>query len=292
MFKIENIAVIGGDIRQLYLAERLAADGYKVGLLGFDNGILPGEEVSLTDSVSGAVKQADCVILPLITTNDSLTVLSPFSDKTIALDEVMETADPSRLILGGMLPPDLVIKAGNKHQKLIDYYEREELVILNAIPTAEGAIAIAMTENDFTVFGSRCLVCGYGRLGKILASTLKCMGADVTVAARKYSDFAWIKAAGIKPRQIKRLAEYVHEFDTVYNTVPAKLFNGQTLCKVGKDTLIIDLASRPGGLDFEKARGLGVKFRRALSLPGKTAPRSAAGIIYDTVINIIEEESL
>jgi len=149
-----------------------------------------------------------------------------------------------------------------------------------------------MSENDFTVFGSRCLVCGYGRLGKILASTLKRMGADVTVAARKCSDFAWIKTAHMKALHVRHLAEYVCEFDTVYNTVPAKLFTGQVLERVGRGTLIIDLASKPGGLDFEKARALEVKYRWALSLPGKTAPKSAAGIIYDTIINIIEEESL
>ena len=139
MFKIESIAVIGGDIRQLYLAERLAADSYKVSLSGFDNCDLPGEGVSLADSVPGAVKQADCVILPLITTNDSLTVLSPFSSDTIALDDVMNAADQSKLILGGMMPPDIVIKAGDRGQKLIDYYEREELAVLNAIPTALSA---------------------------------------------------------------------------------------------------------------------------------------------------------
>ena len=43
------------------------------------------------------------------------------------------------------------------------------------------------------------------------------------------------------------------------------------------------------GVDFEKAKEMGIKTIWALSLPGKVAPVTAAGFIRDTVYNIIDE---
>ena len=53
--------------------------------------------------------------------------------------------------------------------------------------------------------------------------------------------------------------------------------------------LIIDLASAPGGVDFEAAHKFRLDAVRALSLPGKCAPKTAGEIIKTTVFNIIEE---
>ena len=56
-----------------------------------------------------------------------------------------------------------------------------------------------------------------------------------------------------------------------------------------KDTLIIDLASKPGGVDMDAARDLGVKVIWALGLPGKVAPVTAGNIIKETICNIFSE---
>ena len=50
--------------------------------------------------------------------------------------------------------------------------------------------------------------------------------------------------------------------------------------------MLIDLASKPGGVDFSAAKELGIHAVQALSLPGKTAPRAAAEIIKNTIYNI------
>ena len=55
------------------------------------------------------------------------------------------------------------------------------------------------------------------------------------------------------------------------------------------DCLIIDLASKPGGVDMAGAAALGVRVVWALSLPGKVAPVSAGRYIMDTVYHIMEE---
>ena len=67
------------------------------------------------------------------------------------------------------------------------------------------------------------------------------------------------------------------------------LFDEYMLNKLRKDTLMIDLASKPGGVDFNIAGKLGLKVIWALSLPGKVAPVSSGEIIAGTVLNILKE---
>jgi dipicolinate synthase subunit A len=163
------------------------------------------------------------------------------------------------------------------------------MAVLNAIPTAEGAIQIAMEELPITLNGSQVLILGYGRIGKVLSRMLAGIGAVVTVEARKYSDLAWIKANGQKSVYINDLKTVTGKMDLIVNTIPHKILDSDLLETLGKDCLVIDLASKPGGVDFEKAKALGIKVIWALSLPGKVAPVTAAGFIKQTVYNIMEE---
>ena len=61
------------------------------------------------------------------------------------------------------------------------------------------------------------------------------------------------------------------------------------LQNIKPDSLIIDLASKPGGVDFATAKDLGLKVIWSLGLPGKCAPITSGEIIKDTVINILDE---
>lgn len=161
--------------------------------------------------------------------------------------------------------------------------------IANAVPTAEGAIQIAMEELATTIFGLKVLVVGYGRISKVLSRLLRSMGARVTVSARKFSDLAWIEADGFTPAHTNDLGEAMEGSQLIINTVPAAVLNEELLTKVQKGCLLIDLASKPGGIDFSTASRLGLKAIWALSLPGKVAPITAGKIIFDTMQNIERE---
>lgn len=84
---------------------------------------------------------------------------------------------------------DLAIK---NHVNVIDILKKEELAVLNSIPTAEGAIEVAMKNSEITLHNSRVLILGFGRIGKVLAKMLHGIGAKVYVEARKEEDFSWI----------------------------------------------------------------------------------------------------
>lgn len=174
--------------------------------------------------------------------------------------------------------------------RLLDHFEREEEVILNVIPTVEGALQLAMEQTDFTIHGSSVLVCGFGRIGKLLSRTLQALGAEVTISARKLSDFAWCRALGFQTVHTAELAQVLPVQQIVFNTVPSVLFDEVLLDRLAEETLLIDLASAPGGVDFAYAKERGKRVRQALALPTKVAPRTAGEIICKTIINMYQEE--
>ena len=164
----------------------------------------------------------------------------------------------------------------------------EELTVLNSIPTAEGAIQIAMEKSLITLHNSKCLVLGFGRIGKILAKMLLGIGAQVYCEARKEQDIAWIKSYGYNAIHLNDLDNNLGNFDFIFNTIPYLILDKSRLSLIKSECLLIDLASKPGGIDFEEAEKLKLQTDWALALPGKVAPKTAAGYIYEIIKNIVK----
>lgn len=285
-----NIWVIGGDLRQVKLSELLIQDGHTVQTYGMERRpephMLPG-----SDTLCG-LERADCVILPLPVTVEGKMLNTPLSDQRIPVQTVLDAMREGQLLCAGRVSPELKEAAAKRGLILRDYFAREELKIKNAIPTAEGAIQIAMEELPTTLYGTRVLVIGCGRIGRLLASRLKGMGARVTVSARTYQDLAWIEAFGCCSERTDQLDGWLGGYQLVINTVPACVLDGARLQDLDPGTLVIDLASKPGGVDFQAAAQQGIKVIWALSLPGKVAPMTSGKIIRDTIYNIMQELEL
>ncbi|MCD8354266.1 MAG: dipicolinate synthase subunit DpsA [Clostridiales bacterium] len=285
-----NIWVVGGDLRQVKLAQLLTDDGHWVQTYAMerrpDPNTLPG-----SDTLRG-IERAQCVILPLPVTVDDGVLNAPLSDQKIPVKTVLDALRPEQIICAGRVSPELAAYAKSRGLNLQDYFAREELEIKNAVPTVEGAIQIAREELPPTLFGARVLVIGFGRLGKLLAHRLKGLGARVTVSARNYADLAWIESYGYWAEHTDQLDGWLGGYQLVINTVPARVLDGARLHDLDTGTLVIDLASKPGGVDLEAAANLGVKVIWALSLPGKVAPVTSGKIIRDTVYHILQEVAL
>lgn len=288
MLKQKSFAVIGGDLRQVHLANSLAEDGYSVKVYGFDNNI-DFMQTPVASSLDQALKGASIVILPLPATFDGNHINTPLYHGRIDIDHFLRLLEKNQLLLAGMIDPRTAKLIEIYNIYAVDYFKREELTVLNAIPTAEGAIEIAMHELPVTLHGSRCLILGFGRVSKVLAGMLRGIGADVTVAVRRHDAMAWANVYGYKSVQIGGLALYICDFDVIFNTVPSRILTRDILEKVDKNALIIDLASKPGGVDMSAAQALGVKTIWALSLPGKVAPLTAGDIVKKVVLNICSE---
>ena len=274
-----TIYVVGGDLRQITVAEALREEGFDV------------REVGLSDECFDLreLKKADVVIFPIPVSYDNVYINTPLSKRRLVISEVLDLLSEDCFVLGACISGEIEKLLTDRRLKYCDYYKREELIIKNAIPTAEGAIEIALSEMPITLFKCRALVLGYGRVGKVMAERLLGMGADVTVSARKCADFAWIEENRMKPIHTNDLVSVAESFDLIVNTIPAVVLTEEVLEKVRSDTLIIDLASKPGGVDFNMAKKLGKNVIWALSLPGKSAPITSGKIIKETIVNILAE---
>lgn len=277
-----TVAVLGGDMRQVRLAELLLDDGWMVSTWGLEQGGGPNA-VPLDRAL-----EAELLLLPLpVCRGGGLTL--PLTDTSLGAEQLWPRLRYDQLLLGGMtgeLSPRLMLDFG---LTLLDYYDREEVQVANAVPTAEGAVQRAMEATEEALRYCRCLVIGYGRIGKVLAHRLQGMGARVSVSARRYSDLAWIEAFGCEALETDRLGPELGEFDVIFNTVPALILNAGRLERTKAGCVILDLASLPGGVDLDAARRLGRRTIRAGGLPGLVAPRRAAAAIRDGVYHILEE---
>ncbi len=285
-----SFAVIGGDMRQAYLANILYGEGYEVITCGITS--CPGLKPEIRQAnTREAVQKADVIILPLPVSRDDVTINAPFSMEPLYLNDIFSTAAKGQVITGGMLSGKLISAALDIGVDIVDYLEREELAVLNAIPTAEGALEIAIRESRHTIYGSDILISGYGRIGKILTRMLIQMGANIFVSLRKKSDKAWALSERAQPIFTHQIKDHAQQFDIIFNTVPHMIFDNELLKHFKSSALFIDLASLPGGIDLEAARSLGMKAILAQSLPGKCAPYTAAEFIKETIFNIMEEQS-
>lgn len=284
-------SIIGGDLRNLNLANFLKEDGNNVKLFGFGDKLENDAKHNIIrcENLDAAIFDSDYIIGPLPCSNDDETLNTPFHNEKIYINEIFKKMTRNQIFIAGRLSSKIKQLKELYNVCMIDMFEREDIAVLNAMPTAEGAIQIAMEEMSVTLHGCNSLVLGYGRIGKILSGKLKALNSNVYVAARKYHDIAWIKSYGYNPIFVNELEKYIPNNDVIFNTVPCLILDEKLLQNVNKSCVLIDLASKPGGIDMVKADELGLKVKWALSLPGKVAPVTAAEIIKDTINNIITE---
>ncbi len=277
-----NISVIGGDSRIVELVRILEENKNTVFLYGLEK----SEELANCkhiENMEKALQNSDLVITSIPLSKNGKIINSVFSDKTILVENFFKIVKNKKIITGNITEEIKQYIRKENENEIIDILQSEELTILNAIPTAEGAIQIAMEKSLITLHNSKCLILGFGRIGKTLAKMLCGIGAKVYCEARKQQDIAWIKCYGYKAIHIDELNNYLGKFDFIFNTIPHIILDKNNLKLVKKDCLLIDLASKPGGIDFKQANILGIQAELALALPGKVAPKTSALYIYETI---------
>lgn len=283
---INKISIIGGDLRIEKLAEMLIDEGVEVYTYGLENSEL-SEEIKFKD-LNETISKSDVILGPIPFSSNGKTINTPFSNKKILVEEFLKAVSGKTLI-AGQFKQDICETAKENNIKLIDILKREDLSVLNAVSTAEGTIKIAIEETPKNLHGSNILVLGFGRIGKVLSNMLKGLGANVACEARRNSDLAWIKAYGYEPIPLSTLKDNLNRFDIIINTIPYIILDKENLSNVKRDALVIDLASNPGGVDREAIKEQKIKFKWALSLPGKISPVTSAEFIKETLYNIFNE---
>lgn len=265
-----NVSIIGGDSRNVELAKLFVKDGYNVKVYGITDDEL--KDVKCND-LNDAMNGSEIVVtgIPALLDQELLK-----ADVPTSITYFLNCLSDNQMVYGGVIKDKLLTGMQKKNIKYFDFMQSEEFAILNTIPTVEGAIEIAIRETNITLHGANILILGFGRIGKLLAKTLKGFECKIDLTARKNEDFAWIGTYGYTKVTYDVLNENLGKYDIIFNTVPVLLLDEAGLKKVKKDCLIIDLASKPGGVDFDAANRLGIKTNWALGLPGKVASKTAA----------------
>ena len=274
-----RLAVIGGDEREIFLISELQKQGAYIIGVGFENAS-PITGMILVSSIEDAIEQVDALIFPMFGTDERGSVKAKFSDSPIVLNKQVLESIPSHVpIIIGFARPALKSIAENLGIQLVETVNLDELAILNSIPSAEGAIQMAMEATTITIHGSQSFVLGLGRCGWTLSRMLQGLGAQVTGVARKPSDLARAAEMALHAVHFGNLEAEIGRAEIIFNTVPHQILDRRMLEKVARDTVIVDLASIPGGTDFEYAQMLGIKALLAPGLPGIVAPKTAGRIL-------------
>ncbi|MHB9094458.1 MAG: dipicolinate synthase subunit DpsA [Eubacteriales bacterium] len=285
-----TIAVLGGDDRELVLVPELVQMGANVKVAGISK-LAENRDVQFCHRVEDAVQGAGFAVLPMPGIDEEGYIRARYGVGPLFLNrEVMRSFRDDCVLIVGTARPLLKELAAQRGLRLVEIAEMDEVAILNSIPSAEGAVQMAMEATDITIHGSKVLVMGFGRCGVTLARMLRAMGAKTAVAARKPADLARIREMGMEPLTYQQLQGYIGDTDIIFNTVPSPVLGRILLEKVNPAVYICDIASAPGGVDFTAARDLGLKAELAPGLPGKVAPRTAGLILARVIPDIIVKE--
>lgn len=279
------MTVLGGDQRSLELA-KLCAEDYDVTIYGFD-GLETLKHINMARDLQEALKETTFIIGPLPFQDQSGNLNTPLCSDNIELEQVLKQLTDKQWLFGGSIDEQWMNLAKKYRVNIIDYFKQEQLQVLNAIPTAEGAIQIAMETMNITLHDANVMVLGFGRVAKTVAQMLHGIGARVYIGARNAAQLAWTTVSRYEAIPLKEIDRYLKNMDLIINTIPARVLDKEKLSVIEPDTLIIDLASHPGGVDVAFAKKRGIHVNWALALPGKVAPVSAASYIKKTIDDII-----
>ena len=314
-----NFFIIGGDKRNLFLAKKLSKDGENVKIFGFDRikdeffannnikkitnekelltelekreiqakskGLEKGtidisEEKTFDNNLERDKQNKKIIIGPIPYSTDGKTLYAPFCNKKLDINLLKD-----KKIIAGKIPEEVA------DIKSIDILKNEYFTIRNTVPTAEGAIAKAIELTDINIDKANIMVLGFGRVGKTLCYKLKNLGANVYAEARKERDLAWIDVFGYNAIPLEKINENICKMDIIFNTIPELILDKSKLILMNEKTLIIDLASKPGGTDFESANKMGIKAILYSGIPGKIASEYEAELIKEVIYKEIKRKN-
>lgn len=130
-----SLALIGGDLRQAFLAAQFAHDGHTVAVCALERHEFP-PGISAFARPEQCPEGVQAVILPMPVLRDELHLNAPLSNTSLPIGPLLDALPPGMLVLGGAIPEPVFRRAARGRLCVIDYLKREELAIRNAVPAA------------------------------------------------------------------------------------------------------------------------------------------------------------
>ncbi len=279
MNRYKKISIIGGDTRQVYLANRFS-EVAEVKIYANENERL-NDCILHASTLQEALTFTSNIICPIPFSKDGKHVFVKHSDEKIPYEQLFTDELQDKLLLSGPFNWEIIEAASDKNIKLIDITNTEEFAIYNSIPTAEGVISIAINHLDVTLFGSRCLVLGYGKCGKAIANLMKQFEALVTICTKSSYEQQLANIHGYRAIGFEQLEGKMSRYHCIVNTIPIKVFEPKTT-DLKNDFIFIDIAN--AYLIHHE------QFINARGIPGVYSPKTASDIIFRVIHNILNHE--
>lgn len=281
-----DYAVIGGDMRQVHLAKMFVQEGSRVCYFALCAELKEGTQADLLSQLCGA---APCVIAPIPFSKSGDVLNQSAHAQAFPIDLILSHMKSGQTLAAGCIPKDFRLKAVQKGVRVFDLMEDPQLCIFNTLATAEGAICEAIKRSPVNLHSSFCAVLGYGKCGSSLVSYLKGMHGHVCAVSDSITERAQAALVADEAKSLEEFAACAGVFDYVFNTIPALAVDAKILEKMKPSAVIIDIASAPGGVDYEAAQKLGLHAVLCPGLPGKYAPVSSAEAVKKVVERFLKE---
>lgn len=269
-----KLLVLGGDIRLHYTAERLKQkyEVYTYGVSELD--MLPDEP-------------CDAAVLGLPASRDGINISAPLCRDPVSFSVLKKLVKRGGIVIGGMISPAIRKFCAENGFFCEDHYCDEAVMLRNAVPSAEGALAVGINATPEQMLGQKVLILGFGRIASQLAVYLTAMGCEVIVAARSREKRAKARMLGCRAVGFDVLGNILPEVTLIYNTVPCAVIGEDELAVFDDEAVYVELAS-VSGIDSEALKRHSVTVIKAGGLPAKTAPKTAGEIIADAVDEILD----
>lgn len=287
-----DYAVIGGDMRQVYLAEELAHHTNRI--CHFALLREPEQSCCSKDALVASMDSFDelgmasCIICPIPFCKNGTFLNQSAYEEDMSMRTLFSNLRPGQTFFAGCIPEAFRTAAMKKGVRVYDLMQDVSLSYFNTIATAEGAICEAIANSICNLHQSRCAVLGYGKCGRMLVQDLKGMSCQVQSFSDEEEELSQACLTADRTGSLSDFGMLAGEFDFIFNTVPAPVISANLLSAMRKNVTIIDIASSPGGVDFEAAKKLGINARLCPGLPGRYAPSSSAKAIKEVIERIKE----
>lgn len=293
--KQPSVAILGGDLRQCYLAEYLLEKGCTVTCFhtpSFSYTHTPLQN----DNLDEVLSHNALIIGPIPFTRDQEN-LNCIQEPAIPLHSILKKLQYGQFLAGACLPEASFYYCREKSIPVIDIMDSGNLLLENAHMTAEGMLCRILMDTPFSLSGTPVLLWGLGRCGLVLAEKLMALHAAVTgvdISPERTSFAEKLGIATLSPdftntASLQEFSRLFTDFPVMVNTVPHPVLTKKRLesasCAAAKHCYLFELASAPGGIDLASAKEIGFPVRFCPGLPGKFSPKSAGRLIGEVILN-------
>lgn len=265
---MKRMIIFASDRRQKYIFEYFEEKGFSCEYFDEKNDL----------------RSADAVILPIPSEIDG-----KIKSVDLSCGEFVKRLGHDCVVFG------FCMKNGNLEKELnsngtafFDVYENGELAVANAYATAQGVLKYILNETEKLLRETKILISGYGKTGRAICEILSSNKAKLAVLVRRAEYRSELREKGIDA--FDYCEENVGEdYDYIINTVASKVVDAHILSALGKNGKILEIASKPYGIDFEAAELMNLKYEILPSLPSSAAPESSGRFMAHAIEKICEE---